>query len=256
MREAALIEPLSRLTVTAATAAGACLLKVSGTLDSNTYLELRNTVIKAALDEPPAVLVDVSELNVPASSAWSVFTSARWHVSTWPDVPILLVCPRQDVAARIARVGAARYVAVHADVESAMRSVACGQHPRRRARIALPHAQSSLRGSRNFVAERLVHWSLAPLVPTAKVIVDVFVDNVLLHTDSAPVVLLENAGSTVTIAVQDNSVFPAVRHEATDGSTDQASGLAVVSSLSRTWGSSPAPNGKTVWAVLGPENLL
>ncbi|MGV0749457.1 STAS domain-containing protein [Mycolicibacter minnesotensis] len=242
--------------MTAATAAGVCLLTAIGTLDSSTYLELRDSVIKAALDEPSAVLVDVSRLTVPAASAWSVFTSARWHVSTWPDIPILLVCPQTEVAARITSTGVTRYVAVHADVESAMASLAHGPHPRRRARIELPHRLSSLRGSRDFVSEWLTNWSQGLLIPTAKVIVDVLVENVLHHTESAPVVVLENDHSMVTIAVQDTNGSPAVLREGIGGGPEWASGLAVVGALCRAWGSSPTPNGKTVWAVLGPENRL
>jgi hypothetical protein len=29
-----------------------------------------------------------------------------------------------------------------------------------------------------------------------------------------------------------------------------------VAALSRVWGTLPAPSGKTVWAVVGPENKL
>ncbi|CNJ97610.1 stas domain-containing protein [Mycobacterium tuberculosis] len=34
------------------------------------------------------------------------------------------------------------------------------------------------------------------------------------------------------------------------------SGLAIVDALSREWGSTPTSSGKTVWAVIGPENQL
>ena len=61
--------------------ATAVLLTVRGTLDSITYRSLRDQIIKAALDEPKAVIVDVTHLGVPAESAWVVFTSARWHVA-------------------------------------------------------------------------------------------------------------------------------------------------------------------------------
>jgi hypothetical protein len=225
-------------------------------LDSSTYLGLRDSVINAALDEPQAVLVDVSDLEVPASSAWSVFTSARWHVSTWPDIPILLVCPRPDVAGRIARTGVTRHVSVFADLETAMASLAHGKLPRRRARIELPHQLSSLRGSRDFVDEWLTNWSQVRLIPTARMIVDVLAENVLRHTRSPLVIVLENAGSEVTIAVQDTDAAPAVLHETATGGANQTSGLAVLAALCRAWGSSPTPNGKTVWAVIGPENRL
>jgi hypothetical protein len=65
------------------------MLTVDGVLDRRRYLQLRNRIIEAALGEPRAVLVDVNALRVPASSLWKVFTSARWHVSIWPDVLII-----------------------------------------------------------------------------------------------------------------------------------------------------------------------
>jgi hypothetical protein len=82
----------SNLALSADTAGTACLLTVEGVLDSSTYLQLRDAIVAAALNEPQAVLVDVNGLDVPASSAWAVFTSARWLVDTWPDIPIHLVC--------------------------------------------------------------------------------------------------------------------------------------------------------------------
>ncbi len=242
--------------MSASTVAGACLLNALGTLDSSTYLELRDRVIKAALDEPSAVLIDVSGLDVPASSAWLVFASARWHVSTWPGIPILLVCPRPDVAGRIAQTGVTRYVPVYADLETALASIVRDTIRRHRASVELPHSLSSLRRSRDFVATWLSDWSQDQVIPTAKVIVDVFVENVLRHTESQLVVRLERADSTVTVAVEDADDTPAVLREPAGGCVDRTSGLAVVSALSRAWGSRPAPDGKTVWAVIGPENWL
>ena len=45
---------------------GTATLVITGTLDSTTYREVRDSVIKTALDEPAAVIVDVSGLDVPA----------------------------------------------------------------------------------------------------------------------------------------------------------------------------------------------
>lgn len=81
---------------------------VEGVLDSSTYRSVRDVVITAALDEPPAVIVDVDRVTTPSPSAWTVFTSARWHVSIWPDVPILLVCADVRVRRAIIKRGVAR----------------------------------------------------------------------------------------------------------------------------------------------------
>ncbi|MBV9319979.1 MAG: STAS domain-containing protein [Mycobacterium sp.] len=247
----------SQLTVAADTVGSTCLLTISGVLDSTTYLELRNSVIKAALDEPQAVLVDVSSLEVSASSAWSVFTSARWHVSTWPDVPIILVCGHTQGRQAIARNGVARYVPVYPTVDIALRRAADhSRRGRRRIRAELPASPKSLRRARDLVAEVLAEWSQAKLIPVATVIVNVFVENVLEHATSAPMLRLETDGTTVTVAVEDDSSMPAVRHENRFRGGERVSGLAIVVALCRAWGNTPTPSGKTVWAVIGPENHL
>lgn len=248
--------PASPMVVSADVTGGVCLLTVDGLLDSSNYLKLRDTIIKAALDEPRAVLVDVDKLGVLAPSAWSVFTSARWHVSTWPDVPIVLVCSDVDRRTTIARTGTTRYVSAYASVEAALAAVADGRPARLRARTELPAALASLRRAREFVAEWLAAWSRQELIPVGTVVVNVLVENVLQHTDSAPMLTLESDGTAVTISVNDGSGTPAARHEDPYSGTERVSGLAIVASVCCAWGSMPTPSGKTVWAVIGPENQL
>lgn len=78
-------------------------LRCAGTLDATTYRTLRDIVIDAALEEPPVVIVDVNALRVPVVSAWSVSTSACWHVSVWPDVPVVLASADDDVRKMLCR---------------------------------------------------------------------------------------------------------------------------------------------------------
>jgi rhodanese-related sulfurtransferase len=232
------------------------MLTVDGVLDSRTYLQLRNRIIEKALDEPRAVLVDVNALHVPASGAWKVFTGARWHVSTWPDVPIILICAHAGRRRTIARSGVTRYVPVHATVEAALESLTAGRRARRWTRTELPCSLASLRKARELVAEWLAAWSHVELIPVATVVVNVFVENVLQHTACMPMLMLESDGEAVTIAVQDGNSIPAARHEDPRRGGDRVSGLAIVASVCRAWGSTPMPSGKTVWAVVGPENQL
>jgi len=254
--------PTSSLVVSEDTAGTVCVLAIDGVLDSSTYLKLRDAIIKAALEEPEAVLVDVTALDVPASSAWSVFTSARWHVSTWPNVPISLVCRHIGRCRTIERTGVTRYVSVHATIDEALAAATDGRHARRRARTELPASLASLRRAREFVAEWLAEWSHHELIPVATVIVNVFVENVLQHTTSDPVLILEdednnnNNNNVVYLSVRDESRTPAARHEDPCHGGERVSGLAIVASVCRAWGSTPTPSGKTVWAAIGPENRL
>lgn len=244
------------LAVTTETAGTACLLTAQGVLDSSTYLMLRDAIIKVALDEPSAVLVNVDALDVPADSAWSVFTSARWCVNTWPDVPVALVCAfahRREIARR----NMTRSVSVHPTVDAASNACSATRPPtRQRAAVELPATLSSLRRARRLVDEWLTEWSQLTLIPTASVVANVFVENVLQHTDSAPVLTVESDGVTVAIAVRDGSSAPAARREDPCRGGEPVSGLSIVASLSQNWGSAPTSTGKTVWAVVGPENKL
>ncbi len=235
---------------------GMTLLVVEGVLDSSTYSTLRDHVIKAALEEPAAVLVEVSALHASSESAWVVFTSARWHVCNWPEVPIMLVCDDGACRSAIARNGVSRYVPVHPSVAAAVDALSdCARTYRRRARATLIAAPHSVRQSRQLVEGWLTAWSRSELIGVAKVIVTSLVENVLAHTDGPPGLRVESRGDTVTVAVEDdNRSRPA--HSEARMTTDDQTGLRMVGALCRVWGTAPTPSGKTVWAVIGPENRL
>ncbi|MEZ0341013.1 STAS domain-containing protein [Mycobacterium sp. pV006] len=232
------------------------LLQISGTLDSSTYRHVRDSVIKAALEEPDVVMVDVSDLSAPSTSAWTVFASARWHVSTWPDVPIVLICRDADRRASIARSTIGRYVPVYEALPPGPEIAVARDGLRRRARADLPPDFASLRAARCLIAEWLTTWDRREMILTASTVATILVENVLEHTSSDPSLIVETKGDTVTVAVSDRNHLAAVRREDPTAGAHTVSGLAIVAALSRTWGSTPKADGKTVWALLGPENHL
>lgn len=233
------------------------ILTVEGVLDSSTYRTVRDTVIKAAIDAPRAVIVDINGVHTPSVSAWAVFTSARWHVSVWPDVPIVLVCAQPHVRRAIARAGVTRYVPVHSSREVALDAVRSHSVKiRRRARAELGRSGDSINLARGVVADWLTNWDIREVIAVAATVATVFVENVLDHTESAPVLIVESYQDTVTIAVEDNSAHLPGRHEDADRGADIVSGLAIVSAVCRTWGATPTSSGKTVWAMVGRENRL
>ncbi len=251
-------EPHSALRIDAAAPHhDAPVLVMEGVLDSSTYRTVRDTVIKAALDEPRAVIADVNRLSVPAASAWTVFTSARWHVSVWPDVPILLVCEHPQVRQAIAVGGVTRYVPVHPGRELALEALGTQPLPiRRRAHSELPATRVGVGLARAMITDWLTQWDEADLVPVAATVGTVFVENVLDHTDSAPVLIVESYRDAITVAVEDRSGHLPGRHEDAYRGAEIVSGLAIVSALCRAWGATPTSSGKTVWALVGRENQL
>lgn len=233
------------------------ILTVEGLLDSSTYRAIRDAVIKAAIDEPRAVIVDINRLHAPSATAWTVFTSARWHVSVWPDVPILLVCAEPKVQREISAVGVDRYVPVHPTREAALEAAnAQSLKVRHRACTELARNISSLDTARSVIADWLTQWDVPEAIPVAATVATVFVENVLDHTESAPVLIVESHRDSVTVAVEDGSFHLPGRHEDADRGADIVSGLAIVSALCRAWGATPTTSGKTVWGSLGRENRL
>lgn len=231
------------------------ILAVDGVLDSSTYRSVRDTVIKAALDEPRAVIVDVDRLEVPTPSALTVFTSARWHVSIWPDVPILLVCADAEARCAIIAGGMGRYVPIYPVLDAALEAARSRSlQLRRRARTELPRSHASLGLARAVVTDWLTEWDCREVIPVASTVATVFIENVLDHTDSAPVLRVESHRDAVTIAVEDGNFRLPGRHEDADRGAEIVSGLAIVSALCRAWGSTPTSTGKTVWALVGREN--
>lgn len=232
-------------------------LTCAGTLDGSTYRRLRNTVIAAALEEPPVVIVDVNALRAPDESAWSVFTSARWHVRTWPDVPIVLACADVATCDTLRRTGITRYVPVYRTLSDACTAGdADERRSRKRAHAQLPAIMGSAARARRLVETWLAGWSRGAMIPLVATIASELVENALLHTDSAPSLIVECDGDQIAVAVEDASPVPAQRRENPRSGASPVSGLAVVSALSRTWGCIPTVSGKTVWAVMGPENAL
>src|SRR6478672_8331396 len=82
----------SDLRITASPVEDSRVLAIDGQLDATTYVPLREAIVKAALDEPHALIIDVNGLTVRDDPAWAVFTNARWQVAEWPDIPFGMVC--------------------------------------------------------------------------------------------------------------------------------------------------------------------
>lgn len=249
-------ESASPLAVAMRTDDAIAVLTVDGVLDGANSTALRERILKGASNEASAVIVNVSALKVRAESTWSAFMGAYWQIGSEPHIPIVLVCTNRATRETIIRSGVTHFMPVYPTEKAAMKALAQNRHrPVRRADAELPADLTSLRESRRLVREWLTTWSQSKLIPVALVVVNVFVENVLEHTASVPVVRIEAQGTAATIAVSDASSTPAVRLSSPAKGID-VSGLAIVDALSRAWGSTPTSSGKTVWAVIGPENQL
>ncbi|MEV6640698.1 STAS domain-containing protein [Amycolatopsis sp. NPDC051371] len=230
---------------------GCLVARPSGVLDALTYPQLRDYLVKLALEHPEAVIADISRLQVPSDTAMAVFLSARDQVNEWFGAPILLVVADPARFERIARSALPRFVPIFRTVEEALSSDS-RQPTRRLARAEFPAVVASSAHARGFVQRTCQEWSLTDVELDAVQVATELVDNAILHTDGAgPAHLrLEYRRGMLTVAVRDPSPRPAVLRQAT---SDQPGGrgLLLVAALAKTWGCTPdLRNGKVVWAVL------
>jgi STAS domain-containing protein len=243
----------SELRITASGVENTRVLTIDGLLDETTYVPLRDAIVKTALDEPLAVIIDVTRLTVRDDPAWAVFTSARWQIAEWPDIPIGMVCAHDQGQNALRRNGITRYVPAYPTVESAITELAADGLRRYRRRVAasLPAAETSIHGSRELVAQWLTAWSRSDFIHAVSIVASELVEMALVDSDSALSLRVETNGSTVAVAVQHVDVGNAGRREFIG---DSVSSLDLVAANCRVWGSYTSAAGNTVWAVVGPEN--
>lgn len=241
------------LTSTTHPRAEATVIRLSGVLHAGTYQQARDAIVKVALDEAKAVIIDINDLEVRDGESSAVFASARWCVQQWPELPIVLVTGDPVVSKRLTALSVARYVPVYETVSAASGAIGGGKcHYRHRACERFGPHPSSVNSALIFVHEHLVAWALRDRVPVASTVVTVFAENALSYAPDGFEVRLEGTDDEVIISVSDSVPALAVRRERPSGSCP--SGLDIVSSLCRRWGNTPTSTGKTVWARIGPRD--
>lgn len=224
-------------------------LRPDGLLDAVSYRLFRDSLVKFAMGQPRAIIVELDQLTVAPDSAWTAFSSARMVIGDWPGVPILLVATSAVRRAGYRRGTVSQFIPIFADVPAAV--AAAGEPPaRRRAAVELVPVSSSSRQARAFVHAICQWWDLVELDRAAAEVTTELVENSILHAGTDMRLRLEYRKGMLTVAVSDHSPAPAVLHEAgADGRTGL--GLHLVAAEANVWGCAPELfGGKTVWAVL------
>ena len=233
---------------------GSVVLEPLGTLDTVSYVLMRDAIIKEAVGEPRLIVVDADQLWVPAQSAWAVFTSARWHIATWPDVPLALSATDETVRSAIWRSGVTRYVPCYPDVDSAVADPRSTSFVRR-ANVTLNDSTSAGVVARAAIRDSLETWDMAAFIDIGCAVGTHLVEMVAPIEESA-ILRIESGTDKVTVTIEEPSTRLRVRDEGPTG-TDQTSDMGVLSSICRDWGTLPDSTGhRVLWAVCGRENLV
>jgi hypothetical protein len=233
---------------------GCLVVDLGGVLDSLSYGQLRDSLIKLAMEEPRAVAVRVDNLEVGHESLLSVFSSVWMRVSQWPDVPIFLVTGDTDRRIAIAGSAVSRFVPVFASTELAIAAAEKGS-PRRRRHAMYPPVRMCSAAARGFVRETCRDWDIEAWSSDAVCIASELVENAIEHAGTDLEVRLELRRGMLTVAVCDGSPAQAVLRQGAQGQP-LGYGLQIIADLAKVWGCSPdLRGGKITWAVLttGPR---
>ena len=118
--------------------------------------------------------------------------------------------------------------------------------------LLLGEAATSPAAARRFVASRVSTLGFHRLIDDVVLVVTELVTNAVVHARTESRVLLYVRHGRLRLEVRDeNPVLPERRHASDHATTGR--GLALVESLSASWGANPAPGGgKVVWADFDP----
>ena len=229
--------------------AGCLIAELSGRLDALSYRGLRDELIKLAVEQPRAVIVDIDQLEIQNEPALTAFSSAWSRVNVWPEVPILLVARDSAQRGKLGRGTVAHFVPVFRTIGNAIAAVK--KPPARRRRTAdYPPVITSSALARKFVRRTCADWGLRDCAPDASSVACELVENAVRHAETGLQVRLEYRSGLLTVAVRDADPRMAVIKQAASGRPD-GYGLQIVADLARIWGCAPdMRGGKVVWAVL------
>ncbi len=109
---------------------------------------------------------------------------------------------------------------------------------------------AELKRVREFMRATLRAWGDDDVDSEAEMITSELATNAVLHAHSPFRVSITRNADTLRVAVRDASFDPP-EPRGTDAGTVGGRGMLLVAALSRSWGSDPEPDGKTVWAEVG-----
>ncbi|MBO3744213.1 ATP-binding protein [Actinoplanes flavus] len=227
------------------------LVRVRGELSMASAPTVRLALLKCLVEQPDAVVVDLTATVVTEPASVSVFLAAARQASLWPGIPLLLAVP--DPALARSLTSGYKRLPVYPSVPEALDAPMRRHKPT--IRDTLLPASGAARHARALVTEGCLRWELPHLVGPACVVAGELVTNAVVHAQTMIDFRLTLGRRYLIVAVRDGSDAVPVLPPAPSDDPADSRGLLLVSAMADRWGILPAQGGKVVWATLSRRGL-
>ena len=217
-------------------------IRLTGVLDTDTAEAVRFAIVDLLAEQPEAIVIDVSDLQLPDPATASVLRDVAGETADWPAAHLVLCAPRSEpwraAGLPVWRTSAAAF----ADLGE--------PDPPRQLSLELEPVVGAARRSRELVTEACGSWELPALVGPACIVVTEMVNNVVAHAQTPMIVLLAVRSDAMAVAVRDRSDAVPQFGGPVPVTALGGRGLLLIDSVADRWGSLRLEIGKVVWAVL------
>jgi hypothetical protein len=245
-------------------------MAVHGRWNRRLCLDVYTMLRKCMAENPPAIIVDLRDLqDLDGESANMWLAAARAAGTLQPPAQFVLsLPPTRQLAARLRRLGAVRYLPIFVTMAQARAAVARSVPLTDRLQLrALSPEPASVGTACDLVAVACDAWLLQPLAAPSRQVMRELVTNAVQHARTQLGVTVSRRDAGIYVAVSDGDArLPCLAEPAlrTRGSRPASAGppkpgnrgLWAVHERASAWGAMPAPGGKLVWAIVRPRVRL
>ncbi|MFI5495018.1 ATP-binding protein [Actinoplanes sp. NPDC051859] len=235
----------------------ALVLGVHGRWSSPFAATLRSNIHKCLAEQPPAILVDLTDLGDPDGRSTGLWLAAHRACGLQqPPVKLAICLPAATMlATRLRRNRGLRVLSVFASMPEARAALACGLPlPYQTQLIVQPEPQSASR-ARDLAAQACLDWRLEAIREATLTVISELVANSVEHAATHIRITLPRRGKGLYLAMHDKDprlpkLLPCSPHEPGSPTLARGQGLRVVQAVANAWGARRSRSGKLVWATI------
>ena len=226
-------------------------LTLRGDLTEASAAIARDCMIKALIDQPTALVVDLDGVRHTADAAGlAVFGAVARHAAQWPGTTVMVCGGHPDLRRRIRDVAGSSPLEIFPNHAEAVAAADARPVPRR-CRLACGTEADAPARARRIATAVFRRWHVPEeLIGRAVLIISEFVANAVRHARTRSDLMLHLKDRRLHIAVRDTSRrLPRVQPQS-DLDHEDGRGLGIVGRLAASWGVVADSDGKVVWAAI------